>query len=361
MVQHVLFSMLKASCFKHTLNFRSPSGTSRGVLATKESWFIKLWDTDNEKVVGIGECSLIKGLSLDAVPEFELMLTEICRSIDLLSTDNSIEDLNLLCWPSIAFGLELAFLDLHHKGKKNFDNGFVEGEEISINGLIWMGEKSFMKEQIDEKVEAGFSCIKLKIGAINFDEELSLLKYIRDQYSRDIIEIRVDANGAFSCDEALDKLKRLSEFDLHSIEQPIRPGQYEKMAELCEYSPLAIALDEELIGVFDSNMKMKLLKEIRPHYIVLKPSLHGGFSGADDWISTAEALNVEWWATSALESNIGLNGIAQWLHGYKNKMPQGLGTGHLFTNNIGSPLFVSNGKLGHSSERSWDLSLFNIE
>ena len=361
MVYHVSFSMLKASCFKHILNFRRPSGTSRGVLATKESWFIKLWDTDNEKVVGIGECSLIEGLSLDAVPEFELMLREICYSINMLSVNNSIQNMNLMRWPSIAFGLELAFLDLKHDGSKCYDGGFVEGGQMPINGLIWMGEKSFMKEQIDEKLEAGFSCIKLKIGAINFNEELSLLKYIRDQYSRDIIEIRVDANGAFSCEEALDKLKRLSDFDLHSIEQPIRPGQHEKMAKLCEYSPLAIALDEELIGVFDSNMKMKLLKEVRPQYIVLKPSLHGGFSGADDWISVAESLNVEWWATSALESNIGLNGIAQWLHGYKNKMPQGLGTGNLFTNNIGSPLFVSNGKLGHSSKGSWDLSLFNIE
>lgn len=350
--------MLKASCFKHRLYFKRPSGTSRGVLNSKDSWFIQMWNSEKPEWIGIGECSLIEGLSPDALPEFELILHEICNSIHDICESSSIRDLNLLRWPSIAFGLELALMDLENKGNKRFVDEFVGGKEIPINGLIWMGEKSYMKQQIDQKLESGFNCVKLKIGAIDFDEELSLLSYIREEYSNDEIEIRVDANGAFSVVDALDKLKRLSDYGIHSIEQPIRAGQFEQMAELCAFSPIPIALDEELIGPFNAEMKRNLLERIKPQYIILKPSLHGGFSGANEWISIAEELKVKWWATSALESNIGLNAIAQWTCTYDNDLPQGLGTGHLFTNNIDSPLYVSNGKLGYSKSGIWDFALF---
>lgn len=351
--------MLRADCFKHTLEFKRPGGTSRGVLKTKDSWFIRLWEDTDPNVVGIGECSLIHGLSPDAVPHFGLILNEICNSISSLRTDQRDFGLNLLSWPSISFGLDLALRDLRVGGSKHFHTPFIDGCAIPINGLIWMGEKSFMREQIEAKLKEGLTCIKLKIGAIDFEDEIDLLKYIRSQYSAGEVELRVDANGAFLPGEALDKLKRLSELNLHSIEQPIVPGQYEEMAALCEDSPLDIALDEELIGPFDATMKEVILKEISPQYLILKPSLHGGFHGSEEWIRIAEEQQIKWWATSALESNIGLNAIAQWVMPFENPMPQGLGTGGLFRNNIESPLFVSNGRLSHYTGKSWDLSLFN--
>jgi len=292
--------MLKATCFKHTLKFKRPSGTSRGVLKTKDSWFIKLWNTDAPLVVGIGECSLIKGLSPDDVPELGGFLTDICKRIHTLNVAIPDFGLDLQEWPSISFGLQNAFLDLEFNGSKNFKTQFTEGRPIPINGLIWMGEKSFMKAQIDEKLKEGFTCIKLKIGAIDFNEEIELLKYIRSQYSENQVEIRVDANGGFLPDDALEKLKVLSDLCIHSIEQPIMAGQIEEMARLCETSPLAIALDEELIGPFTTASRESLIKTVNPQYIILKPSLHGGFSGADDWIRIANKMGVKWWATSAL-------------------------------------------------------------
>ncbi|MFT7612120.1 MAG: o-succinylbenzoate synthase [Parvicellaceae bacterium] len=353
--------MLKAECFKHTFHFKRPSGTSRGVLKSKESWFVKVWNEMNPEIVGIGECSLIYGLSPDSVPNFGEVLEGICNQIDELNQNENDFGLDLLAWPSISFGLQNAFWDLEVKGSKNFDSNFARGKSIPINGLIWMGEKSFMKKQIDQKLKEGFSCIKLKIGAINFTDEVELLKYIRKEYTASEIELRVDANGGFSTKEALEKLKMISDFQIHSIEQPIMAGQYEDMASLCEDSPLDIALDEELIGPFDRSNKKKILEIINPQYIILKPSLHGGFLGADEWIDIAESMNVKWWATSALESNIGLNAIAQWVEKYKNPLPQGLGTGGLFENNIDSPLYVSNGHLSHYTNATWDLSLFNLE
>lgn len=351
--------MLKARYFKHTLKFKKPGGTSRGVLHSKDSWFIQLWDSEDPSAVGIGECSLIEGLSIDAVPEFELLLKELCSSIHLLPFKKGNIDLNLLKWPSIAFGLQLALWDLNENGQKAFEKNVKMVDGIQINGLVWMGEKAFMKEQIDACIDAGFTCIKLKIGSIDFLDELDLLKYIRKEYTPNELEVRVDANGAFSCNDVLEKLKHLSTFQLHSIEQPIQAGLYSKMAQLCLDSPIPIALDEDLIGPFDRKMKKSILQEIHPQYVVVKPSLHGGFYGADEWIELAEEMEIGWWATSALESNIGLNGIAQWISNYDNILPHGLGTGSLYSNNIHSPLFVSNGKLHYSKEEKWDLSLFN--
>lgn len=345
--------MIKASYHKYILEFKRPSGTSRGILKTKETWFIIL---QKEGRTGIGECGILRSLSVDDRPDYETKIQWVCENIHL--------GLQLLLketkeFPSIQFGLEQAFLSLQSHNKfKLFPSKFVDGEEaIHINGLIWMGDKDFMKSQIKEKLKQGFSCIKMKIGAIDFQSELELLKSIRKDFSTEEIELRVDANGAFTPENALEKLKRLSEYQLHSIEQPIKAGQFREMARLCENSPLDIALDEELIGVFDVTKKKEILQTINPQYIILKPSLVGGFEGSSEWISLAEKNNINWWITSALESNIGLNTIAQWTFTLQNKMPQGLGTGGLFTNNFESPLEVKNGSLHHNKLLNWNFKI----
>ncbi|WP_298778435.1 o-succinylbenzoate synthase [uncultured Polaribacter sp.] len=345
--------MIKASYKKYTLNFKNPSGTSRGILKTKETWFIIL-EKNNKK--GIGETGLFRGLSIDDVSHYEEKLKWVCQNINkglgfLLN--------QLLEFPSIQFGLEQAFLSLKSKDKfELFPSEFTNGNEaIAINGLIWMGDKQFMKSQIKEKLKTGFSCIKMKIGAIDFESEIELLKSIRKEFSSKEIELRVDANGAFKPYEALEKLKRLSEFDIHSIEQPIKQGQIEEMANLCKKTPLSIALDEELIGVFTSEEKRKLITTINPQYIILKPSLIGGFAGSEEWINLAKENNTDWWITSALESNIGLNAIAQFTFRLQSVLPQGLGTGGLFTNNFKSPLEVINGALQYNPNQSWDFNL----
>lgn len=347
--------MLQANYQKYTLQFKQPSGTSRGVLRTKDSWFIFIKNTDNPEIIGIGECGLLKGLSADDVPEYESKVAEVCADIN-----NHQYWLagGLKRFPSIHFGLEIALKDLENQGSKIlFSSNFTKkGKPIPINGLIWMGEKAFMFEQIKAKLAEGFACIKLKIGAIDFAEELALLKYIRQQFSAKEIEIRVDANGAFSPDTALEKLKRLADFDLHSIEQPIKQGQLMKMAQLCEKTPLPIALDEELIGIFAPADKRKVMETIRPQYLIFKPSFIGGFSGTQEWIDLCKEFETPWWMTSALESNIGLNAIAQWTATLDNPMPQGLGTGQLYTNNIASPLAVENGHIYYRKEGDWDLS-----
>lgn len=351
--------MLQARILKHTLEFKRPSGTSRGVLTTKDSWFITLFDSENPDLMGIGECSLIEGLSLDAIPSFEWMLHEIVSSIHLFQLHQPCFGLDLIRWPALAFGLEMARLDFLNGGiRQLYKNTFSSGTSIPINGLIWMGDRNFMKAQIDEKIESGFDCIKLKIGAIDFEEELALLDYIRSHYSVSQIQLRVDANGAFSPEHALERLKQLAVFDLHSIEQPIQQGNWEAMGNLCRVTPLPIALDEELIGTFRKKEKRKMLETIRPQFIILKPSLHGGFIGCEEWIEIATDLGIKWWATSALESNLGLNAIAQWVSRYNSPMHQGLGTGALYTNNIDSPLVVSNGTLSHYTSKDWDLTLF---
>lgn len=344
---------MKASYKKYILNFKRPSGTSRGVLTEKETWFIILEENDKQ---GIGECGILRGLSIDDRPDYEEKLKWVCNNIDL--GEETLWD-ELTEFPSIQFGVEMAFRSLKSKTPYLlFPSAFTEQQEsISINGLVWMGEKEFMKEQIEQKLQQGFNCIKLKIGAIDFDKELELLAYIRSNFDVKTIEIRVDANGAFSTQEALSKLEQLSEYKIHSIEQPIKQGQVNDMAQLCKTSPIPIALDEELIGVFDYENKKTLLEKIQPQYIILKPSLVGGYKGNDEWISLAEQNNIGWWVTSALESNIGLNAIAQWTFTKNSPMPQGLGTGTLYTNNFPSPLEVKNGKLSYLTQGEWIVNL----
>ncbi|WP_375240778.1 o-succinylbenzoate synthase [Polaribacter sp.] len=345
--------MIKADYKKYILNFKNPSGTSRGVLRTKETWFIIL-SKDGKK--GFGETGLFRGLSIDDVADYEERLNWVCKNIHL-----GLEVLltKLSTYPSIQFGLEQAFLSLESSNGFNlFPSEFTKGNKsISINGLVWMGDKAFMKTQIEEKLKTGFTCIKMKIGAIDFKTELNLLKSIRKEFSSKEIELRVDANGAFSSGEALEKLKQLSELDLHSIEQPIKQGQLEEMAKLCDVTPLPIALDEELIGVFSTEEKIKVLDIVNPQYIILKPSLIGGFKGSDTWIELAEKKDINWWITSALESNIGLNAIAQYTFSLQNNLPQGLGTGGLFTDNFESPLEVVNGSLRYNNSVKWNFKL----
>lgn len=341
---------MKASYQKYLLEFKRPSGTSRGIMTEKETWFIILEENGKK---GIGECGILRGLSADDREDYEEKLKWTCDNIHLGETElwNS-----LLEFPSIQFGLEMAFLSLKSENPFIlFPSDFTKNTaSIPINGLVWMGEADFMKQQIEEKLADGFNCIKLKIGAIDFNKELELLQFIRSHFSPEEIEIRVDANGAFSSIEALNKLNQLNQFQLHSIEQPIKKGQIEKMAQLCKQTPFSIALDEELIGVFLFEEKEKLLQEIQPQYIILKPSFVGGFRGTQEWITLAEKYNIGWWITSALESNIGLNAIAQWTFTLKSDMPQGLGTGALYTNNIDCPLEVKNGQLWYNFSKNWE-------
>jgi len=344
---------MQATFKKYILNFKQPGGTSRGVLHTKETYFLLL-EKDGKR--GVGECGLFKGLSIDDRPDYEEKLQWVCDHIQLDKEEilNEIYD-----FPSIQFGVEQAFLSLDSKNPfELFPSDFTRGKEgIPINGLVWMGTPSFMRQQINEKLESGFTTIKLKIGAIDFETELALLKSIRNEYSSQEIELRVDANGAFNPENALDKLKRLSDFDLHSIEQPIKSKQWQKMAALCEKTPLPIALDEELIGIFSLEKKERLIKDIQPQYIILKPSLIGGFRGSEDWIDISNRHSVSWWITSALESNIGLNAIAQFTHSLDVNMPQGLGTGSLFTNNFVSPLNINKGALHYNPNLKWSVNL----
>lgn len=341
---------MTATYHKYILNFKHPSGTSRGVLKTKETWFIVL---QNHGKKGLGECGVFRGLSIDDLPEYEEKLKWTCKNIHLGLVDLLNE---LVQFPSIQTGLEMAFKSLESENMfELFPSEFTKSKgSIPINGLIWMGSE-FMKQQIKDKISEGFHCIKMKIGAIDFQTEINLIKSIRKEFSSQDIELRVDANGAFSKEEALEKLKILSDFDLHSIEQPIKQGQIEAMSRLCEVTPLPIALDEELIGVFSKTQKQELLQTIKPQYIILKPSLVGGFKGSDAWITLAENNTIGWWITSALESNVGLNALAQYTYTKQSKLPQGLGTGGLFTNNFESPLQVKNGTLEYNISIPWNL------
>ncbi len=342
---------MEASYKRYILKFKRPSGTSRGVLTEKETWLLFLGEDDNS---GIGECGILRSLSYDDRPGYEDKLKWVCENISL-GKDELWRQLRE--FPSIQFGVEMAFRSLEQENPfLLFPSEFTRGKkEIPINGLIWMGDKEFMRQQISEKIDQGFKCIKLKIGAIDFEKELDLLKFIRSNFSAREIELRVDANGAFSPDEALHKLELLSKYDLHSIEQPIKQGQMEKMAELCEKTPLPIALDEELIGVTNVTEKRNLIQTIKPQYAIFKPSLIGGFRGTSEWKEFCESENVDWWITSALESNVGLNAIAQWTFTLDPKLPQGLGTGGLYTNNFESPLEVKEGKIKYNPEKNWEL------
>ncbi len=346
---------MKAIYYKHILEFKKPSGTSRGIFRTKETWYIVI--QENEKQ-GIGECGILRTLSIDDRPDYEEKLQWTCDHIHM-GADRLWEELKE--FPSIQFGVEMAFKSLNSVSPFIlFPSKFTENkDDIPINGLIWMGEKEFMKNQIEEKLQAGFNCIKMKIGAIDFDKELELLSYIRSQFSKNVIELRVDANGAFDTHIVMDKLLKLNAYDIHSIEQPILQGQCIEMQQLCRHTPIPVALDEELIGIFDVTEKEKLLLTIRPQYIILKPSLIGGYRGTQEWIDLADANGIGWWITSALESNIGLNAIAQYAYTLQSKMPQGLGTGGLYTNNIQSPLFIKNGSLHYNPQNNWKVTYLN--
>ncbi len=346
---------------KHTLQFKFDAGTSRGVLREKDTWIIKISE-NGSNLFGLGECGPLKGLSIENGEEVALELTRlqhVIHDFELPGLDklyDLAEELTTLA--SVRFALETAFLDLLNDGNRIiFDNSFSRGESgMVINGLVWMGEKAFMKSQIDEKIKAGFNCIKIKIGAIDFEEELSVLSDIRKEHPSAELIIRVDANGAFSPGEAMDKLKSLSQFNLHSIEQPIAPGQPDAMRQLCQLSPIPIALDEELTGVNRKVAKSDLLEIINPQYIILKPTLLGGIRSSIEWIKLAEDKKTGWWITSALESNIGLNAIAQLTSSYKVKIPQGLGTGKLYHNNIESPLAIRKGLLQYNNHKGWNYS-----
>lgn len=344
---------MHASYHKYILNFKRPSGTSRGVLTEKETWFLIL---EHQGKKGVGECGILRSLSIDDRDDYQEKLEWVCANIHL-GKDRLWEELRE--FPSIQFGVEMAFKSLEADELFLLEpSEFTSGKEaIAINGLVWMGDKAFMRQQIVSKIKEGFRCIKLKIGAIDFLTELDLLKFIRSEFSERDIEIRVDANGAFQPYEALEKLKQLSDFQLHSIEQPIRQGHQKEMADLCKNSPLAIALDEELIGVTSLKEKRELLQTIKPQYIILKPSLIGGYKGSLEWLESLEEMNIGWWITSALESNVGLNAIAQFTYQLKSDMPQGLGTGGLYTNNFNSPLEVRDGSLHYNPQLNWNFNL----
>ena len=345
--------MLVARYSKYILKFKNPSGTSRGILVEKETWFVIL---EKNNKIGIGECGLLRGLSCDDRPEYEDRLNWACQNIDM-----GLEALweALIEFPSIQFGLETAFLSLKSTHPfLLFPSAFTAGiDKMLINGLVWMGTEPYMKTQIEQKLKEGFTCIKLKIGALDFDLELSLIRFIRQHFTAAEIEIRVDANGAFAPSEALEKLNKLARYSIHSIEQPIATNQLAVMHHLCKKTPLPIALDEELIGIFTIDEKEALLLQTKPQFIILKPSFIGGFKGTLQWIELAKKHDVGWWVTSALESNIGLNAIAQWTYLQQNKLPQGLGTGGLYTNNFDCPLQVAAGYLTYNQNLDWKCDL----
>lgn len=331
---------MKATVEKHTLFFKHPAGTSRGTLLQKETYLLKI---KQGYKVGIGECALFRGLSCDDVSDYEQKLQWLCENIHL---GERVLKAILKKYPSIVFGLEQAFLSLKAGSEKLFHNDFTEkGHGIFINGLIWMGSIDAMKKQVHQKINAGFTTIKIKIGALDFEKEYLFLQEIRKYFPPEKITLRLDANGAFSPDEAVEKLTRLAHFSIHSIEQPIAPKYIAEMAVLCAKNIIPIALDESLIGVLTAEKQKALLEKIHPQYIILKPSLTGGFVASQKWIDLAKKMSIGYWITSALESNIGLNAIAQWTAGLCEKLPQGLGTGSLFTANFPSRLHIKKGRL----------------
>lgn len=371
--------MYKIEISERTLHFKQPAGTSRGVYTTRHSYYLTLTSDELPGVEGVGECATLPELSCDAKPEYEMTLRQVCQMVEQMGR---IPYDMIRAYPSITFGLETAFASFFDAAKKFleivpaegassssemlkqkgvsvpagmenltelFDSPFGRGEEgITINGLVWMGTYEEMLARLEEKLQAGFHCVKLKIGAIDFFKELDLIKRIRDVYTKEQVELRVDANGGFLPENAMSQLEALAKYDIHSIEQPIKQHQWPKMAQLCRETPLPIALDEELIGVNVRSMKQALLDTVRPQYIILKPSLHGGIYGCNEWIELANQRGIGSWITSALESNIGLNAIAHYaakVYGSNVKMPQGLGTGQLFTDNIPMPLEIRGDKL----------------
>lgn len=361
----MLDSRLHIQVIPHKLVFKFNAGTSRGVLSEKQTYYLVLKDEQNN-ILGIGEAGPLPKLSIDDTPNFLAEITSLLSGIKLpkeLTLNNVFEYVSTVIpnkYPALKFALECVLLDYLNGSKRIFfDSEFTKGNQsLLINGLVWMGDEAFMLKQITTKLNEGFKCLKLKIGAINFDQECAILKSIRDNYSSTDLELRVDANGAFKNEEALEKLTVLSTFNIHSIEQPIKAGQLSEMKKLCAQTPLPIALDEELIGGFSITEKKRIINEILPQYIILKPTLLGGFSETNEWISIANELNIGWWITSALESNVGLSAISQYVSQFETSMPQGLGTGQLYVNNLTSPLSLSGERLFHNLTTSvWDLQV----
>lgn len=351
--------MLKARLFHHKLLFKQPGGTSRGVLTSKMSWYFQVWHHENPSVTGLGECSVLPGLSPDDRPGLEEQLQWCCDHMDEVASDLQVV---LNDWPAIRFAIEMALLDLNQGGRRVlFPSSFTGGKSsIPINGLIWMGPVREMSRRIEEKLANGFHCLKLKIGALTFAEEVALLKQLRERFPANDLELRVDANGGFTPEQAPRVLEQLADLAIHSIEQPIKAGQWEAMAALCRTTPLPIALDEELIGLQDVVVREKMLETIRPQYIIIKPSLTGGFLSSQNWIDLAGKNHTRWWITSALEGNVGLNAIAQWTATLNNEMPQGLGTGQVFTNNLLSPLEVVHDRLMFTYRADLESQYFNL-
>ena len=355
---------LLASYSKKVFQFNFKARTSRGLMKDKTSWFVKILDTDDPTIFGLGECGPLPGLSVDAGPDLETKLGDVVKTFN----EKSVKDftpINVLeiippKLPSIQFAFETALLDLQNGGKRViYKNDFIQGKAIPINGLVWMGDMDFIMNQINQKIEQGFKCIKLKVGGLDFDRECDTLNYIRKRYFRDDIIIRLDANGGFKIDDVLFKLEQMSKFNVHSIEQPLKPGSSET-ATLCRKSPVPVAFDEELIGKETKEEKLALLEGMRPQFIVLKPMLHGGLQGCADWISIAESLNIGWWITSALESSIGLNAICQFTSNYNINTHQGLGTGMIYQNNFDSPLSVKEGFISYDPHGSWTPDLLEL-
>lgn len=342
--------MERIEIVKHRIELIQPAQTSRNTFTHRDINYLLI--TNRKGITGIGEAAPLALLSIDDNGDYNRILQS---TVDLIHEGIDPRDLDLLEYPSIRFGLETAYADMRHGGNRVIsDNSFVKGVPIPINGLVWMDDLETMRNAVDKKVAAGFDVIKLKVGAHDFDAECRLLEDIRKQHPSGKISLRLDANGAFDPDEALLKIKELNRYSIHSLEQPIQPGQTDDMARICRESPIPIALDEELIGVDVSEKGGKLLQTIRPAYIILKPNLIGGLTNADTWVQLAMANGIGWWATSALETNIGLNAIAQWVAKYHVNIPQGLGTGGLYRNNIASPLVAEAGKLHYRKHKPWE-------
>lgn len=347
--------MLRARWIERTLQPRFELGTSKGPITARTVWYLIAWNSERPEVMGIGEAALFPGHSKEFPADVRTKLLELC-----METSDWERRLNgdLVDVPSVRFAVEQCLKDLEAGGTKTlFPSDFTLGRQaIPINGLVWMGDKATMKQRIREQLDGGFTTVKMKIGAIGIDDELELLKAVRTEYGPDDIILRVDANGAFTALQAPDVLKRLADLQVHSIEQPVPPGQYEVMAELCADTPIPIALDEDLIGHNTHDAKVDLLDNVRPQYIVIKPSLVGGWAATQEWIDLAKARGIGWWITSALESSIGLNAIAQYTATFNPSLAQGLGTGKVYANNIPSPLLAERGELRYRPEAEWDLS-----
>jgi O-succinylbenzoate synthase len=355
LIRNLDFKNLKAEFVPYQLKFKKPGRTSRGVMTDRNIWLLKVYEKDFPELAGFGEVAPLPGLSLESAQQVEDMLIDVCVKIQ--QYDQLLSGM-LDRVPSVQFALEQALLDLKNNGDKIlFPSKFTSGQElIRTNGLIWMGEPDYMIDQINEKINNGFKCIKLKIGSLDFEDELKIVEQIRDVFGYHELEIRLDANGAFHPDDALEMLDRLAIYEIHSIEQPLRAGQWEEMAELCLTSPIPIALDEECIGAITKEDKEETLDQINPSFIVLKPSLVGGFLQSEEWIELAEQRDIHWWITSALESNLGLNAIAQWTFTKQNPIHQGLGTGQLYVNNFDSPLYMESENLLFDPSKNWRLN-----